>query len=102
MSTNTTRKNGNTARQSAPKATSRIEAKHDEICGRAYEIYCERCDRDEGGDQVSDWLQAEHELNGHTQPVPYAGRSSERLEPHDRPEAESQSRSERLVHGRKN
>jgi hypothetical protein len=102
MSTNTNRKSETTSRQSALNATSRIEATHDEICGRAYEIYCERCDRDEDGDHVSDWLQAEHELNGHTQPVPYASRSSDPTELHDRPEAESQSRSERLMHGRKN
>ena len=97
MSTNT-RKNGTTARQSALKATARIEATHDEICGRAYEIYCERCDRDEGGDHVSDWLQAEQELNGHAPSESIAERSSDRSEPHDRQGIDSQARDERLAH----
>jgi hypothetical protein len=96
MSTN--RKNGITSRHSAPKATATIEATHDHIRGRAYEIYCERCDRNEGGDHVSDWLQAEQELNGHAQSEPIAEPSSNRTQPHDRSVIDPQASEERLVH----
>lgn len=98
MSTNSNKKNGTTARQAAPKATARSEATHDNIRGRAYELYCERRVRDEGGDHVSDWLLAEQELNGHAHSEPIAGRSSERHEPHDPSETELQTHGERLVH----
>lgn len=47
-------------RASAPSLNS--EVGEDRVRTRAYEIYLER--RDGPGDAVSDWLQAEHELNG--------------------------------------
>jgi len=98
MSTNTNRKNGAAARQSAAKAPARIEATHDHVRSRAYEIYCERCDRDEGGDHVSDWLQAEQELNGHAHSEPITEGSINRSEPHDRPVIDTQARDEQLAH----
>lgn len=98
MSKNTNRKNGATARQSASSTATRVEATHDHIRGRAYEIYCERCDRNEGGDHVSDWLQAEQELNGHAHSEPIAERSINRSEPRDRPVIDPQARAEQLAH----
>lgn len=60
--TTTRGKNGASARQAASKTFTIDESKSDLIRRRAYEIFLAR---DGGpGDHVSDWLQAEQELNG--------------------------------------
>ena len=37
---------------------------HDQIRARAHEIYRERCERGETGDEAADWARAERELGG--------------------------------------
>jgi hypothetical protein len=92
------RKNGATSQQSVRKSTARADVTPNDIRCRAYEIYCDRCDKQgKGGDHVSDWLRAEQELTGASQGVPTANRSSEQKS-QARPEAMSQARRERLVH----
>ena len=78
------RKNGTTGRQSDPRETTPPEITHDAIRCRAYEIFCNR--NGGGGDHVTDWLQAERELNGDS-----------RSEGPDRPEIMTRARGERLV-----
>lgn len=78
MSTITTanRRNGTSARQLAPKATAIVEAKPHLIRRRAYEIFLAR--NGGPGDSVSDWIQAEQELNGVSHDAPVVVRSGER------------------------
>lgn len=45
-------------------APTRSPASPERIRARAYEIYLKRCNDGQGGDALSDWLQAERELNG--------------------------------------
>ena len=57
-----TKKTTTTAKKvSTPKAKKITQ---DAIRRRAEEIYFERVNRGRHGDQLSDWLQAESELNG--------------------------------------
>lgn len=78
MSTTSTTntKNGVMARQAEPRASSLIELKLDLIRRRAYEIFLAR--NGGPGDHVSDWLQAEQELNGASQRAPSEVRAGER------------------------
>lgn len=45
-------------------APTRSPASPERIRARAYEIYLKRCNGGQRGDALSDWLQAERELNG--------------------------------------
>jgi hypothetical protein len=46
------------------KTTSKAKISADSIRSRAEEIYRERMHNGKHGDELSDWLQAEKELNG--------------------------------------
>lgn len=60
--TATKSRSNSSARPPAPKASAIIESKSDRIRRRAYEIFLAR--HEGPGDHVSDWLQAEQEVNG--------------------------------------
>jgi hypothetical protein len=67
MATNkTTRANTGAKKQGAVKKTVKSKPKvtADAIRKRAAEIYHERMQKGHRGDELSDWLQAEKELNG--------------------------------------
>jgi hypothetical protein len=82
--TSTNRKNGPTARRSDSQETAPLEITHDSIRCRAHEIFCNR--NGGGGDHVTDWLQAERELNGES-----------RSEGPDHPEIMSRARDQHPV-----
>ncbi|MBX3379079.1 MAG: DUF2934 domain-containing protein [Phycisphaeraceae bacterium] len=86
MSTITTiitkRKNGTSATQAAARVTAMVEATADHIRRRAYEIFLGR--NGGPGDHVSDWVQAEQELNGASRVGPVVVRAGERRERNNR------------------
>lgn len=85
--TTTNRRNG-TAPQAARKAPASVEVKPHLIRRRAYEIFLGR--NGGPGDHVSDWIQAEQELNGASQVAPAAVRNGERRGREGRLEVTSQ------------
>ena len=73
--TTTNRRSGTSAQPTAPKTAATAAAKPHLIRRRAYEIFLAR--NGGPGDHLSDWIQAEQELNSVSQIAPIAGRSGE-------------------------
>lgn len=86
--TTTNTRNGTSARRPAPKANAIAEVKPHLIRRRAYEIFLAR--NGGHGDHVSDWLQAEQELNGAAHDTRVVVRSGERRESEGRSAASPQ------------
>ena len=82
------RTNGTSASQAAPKTSAIVETKPHLIRRRAYEIFLAR--KGGAGDHVSDWLQAEQELNGASHDTRGVVRSGERQRKEDHAAATSQ------------
>jgi hypothetical protein len=93
------KRTGRPANRSRLTPSVRSEITPDRIRCRAYEIYCDRNEgRGRGGDNVSDWLQAERELTGASPGAPIAHGSGKRHETYDRSEIKPQARGGRLQH----
>lgn len=86
--TTTNTRNGTSARRPAPKANAIAEVKPHLIRRRAYEIFLAR--NGGPGDHLSDWIQAEQELNSASQVAPIVVRASERRGRDDRADVASQ------------